>query len=352
MTKRQEFILSFFKSGDQLGIQDIITRVSGQYDAVSKITINRDLKELLHHRYVLAEGKGKATRYRISPTYNLLQAVDVDEYFSKDQDIRASAPMFNFEIFNLLSHHEIFTKAEDKHLMALHQEYLKNKKDLSHVIIRKEFERLTIDLSWKSAQIEGNTYTLLETESLLKDGIWATGKNKQEAYMLLNHKYTLEFIMHNLEQFQTINPTIVTHLHQLLVKDLDISTSLRSTLVGITGTNYKPLDNQFQIREALEDMCRVINKHEDIFTKAALAMLLVGYIQPFEDGNKRTSRLLGDAILLSFNSCPLSFRSVGEVEYKKAMLLFYETNNLSAFKNIFIDQFEFAVKNYFRVNVE
>ncbi|MBU4057052.1 Fic family protein, partial [Patescibacteria group bacterium] len=83
--------------------------------------------------------------------------------------------------------------------------------------------------------------------------------------------------------------------------------------------------------------------------KAVIAMILIAYIQPFEDGNKRTSRLTGNAILMAHDICPLSYRNMDEVEYKKAVILFYEQNNIGYFKKLFIEQFEFAVKNYFRI---
>ena len=76
-------------------------------------------------------------------------------------------------------------------------------------------------------------------------------------------------------------------------------------------------------------------------------MLLISYIQPFEDGNKRTSRLVSNALLLAYGHCPLTFRSVDVNDYRAALLLFYEQNNLSAFKCIFVEQAEFAVHEYF-----
>ena len=94
-------------------------------------------------------------------------------------------------------------------------------------------------------------------------------------------------------------------------------------------------------------MCHLVNKSKNVFEKAVLAMLLIAYIQPFVDGNKRTSRMIGNAILLANNACPLSYRNINEIEYKKAVLLFYEQNNLSYFKKLFIEQYEFVVENYF-----
>jgi Fic family protein len=91
----------------------------------------------------------------------------------------------------------------------------------------------------------------------------------------------------------------------------------------------------------------VINNKESVFEKALLALVLISYIQSFMGGNKRTARIVSNAILMKEKHCPLSFRTVDSIDYKKAMLLFYEQNNISNFKGIFINQFEFAVNTYF-----
>jgi len=83
-------------------------------------------------------------------------------------------------------------------------------------------------------------------------------------------------------------------------------------------------------------------------SKALLSLLLIAYIQPFEDGNKRTSRLLANACLLSHHACPMSFRSIDETEYKKAIILFYERNNASLMKKLLLEQWKFSVSNYFK----
>ena len=133
----------------------------------------------------------------------------------------------------------------------------------------------------------------------------------------------------------------------MLVKGLETEKGLRSRRVGITGTNYRPLDNAFQIREAMEETCNLINGRQNVFEKALLALLLISYIQPFTDGNKRTSRLVSNGILLAHGYCPLSFRTVDSMDYKKAMLVFYEQNNIVPFKEIFVSQYQFAVGEYF-----
>ena len=94
-------------------------------------------------------------------------------------------------------------------------------------------------------------------------------------------------------------------------------------------------------------MCLAINTTANVFTKALPALVLISYIQPFANGNKRTARIISNALLIQQLHCPISFRTADPIDYKKAMLLFYEQNNISAIKAIFISQFEFAESNYF-----
>jgi len=165
--------------------------------------------------------------------------------------------------------------------------------------------------------------------------------------MLLNHKDALDFIIDNPDYLYPLSVSKIEDIHGILTKELPVERNLRKRRVGISGTNYRPLDNEFQISEALENSCDVINAKKSVFEKALLALVLISYIQPFMDGNKRTARIVSNAILINERHCPLSFRTVDSIDYKKAMLLFYEQNNISSFKEIFMDQFEFAVNTYF-----
>lgn len=219
---RQIEILNFIQNHANCSSSEIH---KGFETSISYATVKRILSQLLTDKFIISEEKGKGTRYFISTSYQLLYSIDLDSYYEKEIDERQIREEFNLEIFDLLGKTEILSETELKKLTDLQQKYTENIAQLSAFEYRKELERLAIDLSWKSSQIEGNTYSLLETERLLKDKETAAGKTKEEAIMLLNHK---------------------------------------------------------------------------------------------------------DAI-----------------DYKKAMLLFYEQNNISRFKEIFINQFEFAVKTYF-----
>lgn len=165
--------------------------------------------------------------------------------------------------------------------------------------------------------------------------------------MLLNHKEAIDFIVDDPDYIEPVEVRRIEDIHSILIKDLGVERNIRNRRVGISGTNYKPLDNEFQIRESLQHMCNLVNIKQNIFEKALLLLVLISYIQAFNDGNKRTARIVSNACLINNNYCPLSFRTIDSIEYKKAMLLFYEQNNISVFKKIFIDQFEFAVNTYF-----
>ena len=314
----------------------------------SDATLKRVIAAGIKAGDIVAEGKARATRYRLSPQAQLLMPLNLDTYFALEVDERQVHSSYNFELINgLLAETRLFSDKELAHLDALQDEFRQHVNELTDNEYRKEMERLGIDLSWKSSQIEGNTYTLLETERLLRESKTAEGKTKEEAVMLLNHKDALSFILDNPDYLQELTVSHIEDIHQLLTKDLSIDKGLRRHRVGITGTNYHPLDNEFQIREAMRDACKLINSKYNIFEKALLTLLLLSYIQPFSDGNKRTARITSNAILIANDYCPLSFRSVDSIDYKKAMLIFYEQNSLYAFKQIFMEQFEFAVKEYF-----
>lgn len=314
----------------------------------SDATLKRVIAAGIKAGDIVAEGKARATRYRLSPQAQLLMPLNLDTYFALEVDERQVQSSYNFELINgLLTEIRLFSDKEQTHLDMLQDEFRQHVNELTDNEYRKEMERLGIDLSWKSSQIEGNTYTLLETERLLRESKTAEGKTKEEAVMLLNHKDALSFILDNPDYLQELTVSHIEDIHQLLTKDLSIDKGLRRHRVGITGTNYHPLDNEFQIREAMRDACKLINSKYNIFEKALLTLLLLSYIQPFSDGNKRTARITSNALLIANDYCPLSFRSIDSIDYKKAMLIFYEQNNLYAFKQIFIEQFEFAVKEYF-----
>ena len=322
--------------------------MAGLTKAPSDSTMKRLLSAAVKEGNIETAGRGPATKYKLTPQAHVTMPLDLATYFDKDIDEREVQESFNFDLIrDVLPKVEIFTKEELEVLNAAQMKFKKNTEGMTELEYRKEMERLGVDLSWKSSQIEGNTYSLLETERLLKDKQTASGKTKEEAIMLLNHKDALDFVLDVPDYLKELSVHRIEDIHSILTKELEVDRNIRHRRVGITGTNYRPLDNEFQIREALEDTCTLVNGKDNVFEKALLTLVLLSYIQAFVDGNKRTARITSNAVLIANGYCPISFRTVDSIDYKKAMLMFYEQNNIAAFKKIFIEQFLFAVKTYF-----
>lgn len=345
-TKRQDSILTCLNQKGISSREELTCYLREMGQSCSKVTLLRDLDALTTAGLVEKSGTGKATRYALSPYSCLILPIDVHTYFAKEADQRKlRSEYFNFNIFQELRH--LLTEKEIAELTALNTVFQQKKARLTPGLLQKELERLTVELAWKSSKIEGNTYTLLDTERLLKEHISAAGKTAEETQMILNHKKALDYILGDPEYYKKITVPKIIELHRLLTEKLNVASGVRSGMVGIVGTNYRPLDNQFQIREALEQLATLLNRNSTTIEKALLAVLMISYIQPFEDGNKRTSRILGNAILLADDFCPLSYRSVDEIEYKKAVIIFYEQNNIYSFKKLFLEQFKMAIERYF-----
>ncbi len=342
--KLDKIILDYIISNPNVSSSDIYSNINTNK---TLLTIKRRLSKLIDKKLIKKIGQAKATKYSISDDYSIIRNIDVNKYFSIEIEDRNIIKSFNFELLNRISDIQVFSSDELEILKNAQKRYITNISTISSILYKKDLERLGIDLSWKSSQIEGNTYSLLETEQLLKDKIEAKGKKKEDAIMLLNHKVALDYILNSTNYYLLLSTKKIIEIHSLLISELGVNSNIRNRIVGITGTNYRPLDNEYQIKEALEQICNIINSKSNVFEKSFLLLILLSYLQAFEDGNKRTARIMTNAVLISQNHCPLSYRTIDPIDYKKAMLIFYEQNNISAIKKIFIEQYVFAVDNYF-----
>lgn len=313
---------------------------------LSRITFIRDLNHLIANKFVKRTGKGKNTRYDLAEKNSFLSFVDIENYFKTDLEERKIPPGFNPKVIGMFKN--LYDQAEISLWEKAHKKFEEAKLKLDPSIYKRELERFVIELSWKSSQIEGNTYSLLETETLIKQNIQAKGHSEEEAQMILNHKTAFDVILEKKNSFKVLNFTDIIQLHQVLTKNL-VTSGIRSQKVRISGTKYEPLSDKHEIETNLRSIIKLINSCKYPPEKALVAAIMIAYLQPFADGNKRTSRMLSNAILLAFDYFPLSYRGVDVNEYRSAMIIFYETNNLYNFKRIFVKQLQFAVENYFIV---
>ncbi len=344
LTSRQQKILILTEFNRSYSLTELRGLIA---DRVSIATLRRDLSVLVAAGFFLQLGERKATRYQLNAARQLLAPISAHRYCEIDIDSRAGNRDFNASLLESLPQ-SLFTQAEVDSLESATRQFRNRGEGASPTIIKKELERFVIELSWKSSKIEGNTYSLLDTELLLKEGIAATGRSPQETSMVLNHKRAFDFALTNRAEFRSPNQKVIRELHSLLVDNLGVSTGLRSRLIGITGSVYRPIQIPSQIQEALDNLLKSINDLVDPYSKALLLLAGIGYLQPFEDGNKRTSRLTTNATLMAFDCAPLSYRSVTEINYREAMLTFYERNTIVPLKEIFIQQYQFACENYLK----
>jgi hypothetical protein len=208
---------------------------------------------------------------------------------------------------------------------------------------RDILNRLLIDLSWASSRLEGNTYTRLDTQQLIETGRQAEGKDQIETQMILNHKRAIEFLI---EQAQDIGFTRFTllNLHSLLSENLladpDAGGRLRSRIVDIQGTVFRPLAMPQKIEELFEQFLNKAAAIHDPFEQAFFAMVHIPYLQPFEDVNKRVSRLAANIPLIKSNLCPLSFIDVPEQAYVEGLLAIYERTHVGLLRDVFLWAYE------------
>ncbi|MSN24921.1 MAG: Fic family protein [Geobacter sp.] len=220
---------------------------------------------------------------------------------------------------------------------------------------RQVMGRLLIDLSWASSYLEGNTYSLLETERLISFGQAAEGKDALETQMILNHKQAIEFLVESADDIG-FNRYSILNLHAILSDNLlpnpEACGRLRQIAVGIGGSVYSPLstpqllDEYFQI--AL-DTAAAIN---DPFEQSFFALVHLSYLQPFEDVNKRVARLAANIPLVKHNLCPLSFIDVPKKSYVEGILGVYEQNRIELLRDIFVWGYERSVKRYLSTREE
>lgn len=188
-------------------------------------------------------------------------------------------------------------------------------------------ERLLVELSYASSSLEGNTYDLLQTEALIKYGQVAKGKTALEAKMILNHRDAIRYLLDNIASLQ-LDWIALRDLHALLsdglLDDPADSGRIRRRAVAITQSSYRPLDNEYQLREAVDKLLAAANDEPDPFNRSLMLMTGVAYVQAFADCNKRTGRVIANLPLLQASLPPLSFMTVDKEAYARGLLAYYE----------------------------
>jgi Fic family protein len=218
---------------------------------------------------------------------------------------------------------------------------------------RHMLDRLLVDLSWASSRLEGNTYSLLDTKELIEHGQAAEGKDAAETQMILNHKAAIEFVVESAGEL-AFNKQMILNLHALLsdnlLPDPGASGRLRRIGVGINDSVYHPLEVPQLIEECFQQIVDTAAAIREPFEQAFFAMVHLPYLQPFEDVNKRVSRLGANIPLVRHNLCPLSFVDVSERAYIAGLLGIYELNRVELLRDVFVWAYERSCQRYVAIS--
>ena len=335
-------------------------------------TLQRRLAMLVKSERLILEGRGRGSRYRVPPSAAMPVApgtvllgglaaevhLEVGIPLSPEGDSVKRAVRAPIQHRRPVGYERAFLdRYQANETFYLSPEVRRRLRELGTVddevqpagtYARKIHHRLLIDLSWNSSRLEGNTYSLLETERLLEHGDADDSKSARETQMILNHKAAIDLLVEQAEYVGFDRHTVLS-LHALLADNLldpRACGRLRSAAVGIGGTPYHPLEIPPLIDECFRKILETATAIEDPFEQAFFAMVQLPYLQPFEDINKRVSRLAANLPLIRDNLCPLSFIDVPDRDYIDGILGVYELNRTELLRDVFCWAYERSCARY------
>jgi fido (protein-threonine AMPylation protein) len=353
---------------DGLGIEAIAQALD---DSLKRRTLQRRLATLVAQGRVLMQGEARAARYvrtaqgvaAIQAPMAVVEAVGgpyvptspegeaIKAYVRQPRTMR---PPVGYKLAFLEQYYPNHTAYLPQSLRD--QLHAMGSASIGHTpagtFARDIFNRLLIDLSWASSQLEGNTYSRLDTERLIEFGQAAEGKDALETQMILNHKQAIEYLVLDPAHAELI-PECIIALHAFLSDGLMADPTavgrLRLRAVEIGGSVYLPVALPQRLEELFGIVMQMAARIDDPFEQAFFMMVHLPYLQPFEDVNKRTSRLAANIPLIRHNLCPLSFIDVPQAAYVDAMIGVYELNRIELLRDVFVWAYERSCQQYVAV---
>ena len=308
----------------------------------SSPTVWRALKRLVGENKLEVSGKGRATGY------SLAGAAVVRAHLANPYNRRKPANYNKDFIDRYVPGRSFYLSTADK--QRLRDADTPNMPPLpAGTYAQRVLERLLVDLSWASSRMEGNTYSILETERLIRFGEEASGKDRKEAVMILNHKEAIQYVVDNLDAI-TISRPDLTNIHALLADGLLADPAmvgrLRRMPVGITHSSYRPLGDQFEIEEEFTILIEKAAAITDPFEQSFFLLVHIPYLQAFDDINKRTSRVASNIPLLKADLAPMSFLTMDDGDYIDGLIGIYELNNVALLRDDYMDAYVASAENY------
>lgn len=328
---------------------------------IDRRTLQRRIKGLVQSGKVVISGKSRAIKYSIvetSQARDVVQEKDLIPLSKEGKEIQHAVSLPQQQR-HPVGYNRVFLETYQPNTTSYLTDEEKNKlaklgitariNEPAGTYAKEILQRLLIDLSWNSSRLEGNTYSLLDTQRLISEGVSADNKSATEAQMILNHKDAIEFIVHNTEEIG-FNRYTILNLHALLSNNLlpnpGASGRLRTFGVGIAKSVYTPLGMPQLIEEMFERILEKAAQIENPFEQAFFIMVQLPYLQPFDDVNKRVSRLAANIPLNRRNFAPLSFTDVPNELYVQGLLGVYELNRIELLKDVFLWAYDRSAKQY------
>ena len=214
--------------------------------------------------------------------------------------------------------------------------------------IQKIYQRLLIDFTFNSSRLEGNTYTLLDTERLLLQGAAAPGKPNAERIMILNHKEAIHYLARDVDTLQPDETTIRT-LHYLLADSLvapGAAGQIREDSIRVSGTTYAPIDGRDRLERLLLLLLDKARAIQDPFEQSLFLLVHISYLQAFVDVNKRTARLASIVPLIRGDYVPQSFVELDPDSYLKATIAVHEPNEVGPLADLYAWSYRRSCQRY------
>jgi Fic/DOC family len=330
-------------------------------ERVSQRTLQARLRYLVDHGRAMTEGQGRGVKYHLAGSAATVIAPADAEFLPLSEaakEIRqlVSQPLakrkivgYNRDFLDSYRPNETtyLSHAERSRLHEIGAVPIGSQPAGTYA--RKIIDRLLIDLSWNSSRLEGNTYTLLDTKRLIDFGKEAEGKDRLEAQMILNHKDAIEFLVNAAEEI-SFNKYTLLNLHGLLANNLlsnpQAEGRLRFIEVGIHGSSFQPLATPQLIEECFEQILNTAQAIKDPFEQSFFVMVQLPYLQPFDDVNKRVSRLAANIPLIKANLVPLTFLDVPKDLYTQAILGVYELNRIELLRDVYLWAYHRSAERY------
>lgn len=327
---------------EPIGLPELLKKLGKDY---AERSVRRWLVEMVQEGLVEIHGQKRGTKYKVAQLANRastsscfgLESAKVIEKVRRPLYTRNPVPYAD-EWFSAYQPNITFYIPSNLRRKLLQAGKRCKREDPAGTYAHQIFNRLLIDLSYNSSRLEGNTYSLLDTERLVLEGTSAEGKLDEEKVMILNHKEAIRYLVDNAPKLEMTKDTICT-LHFLLSDGLleaRYSGKVRDHGVRIGGSSYLPFEDQKILQNQLDRIAEKAALIDDAYEQSLFLLIHITYLQAFADVNKRTARLSANIPLIKNNLVPLSFNDVERDDYTSAIIAIYELQDVRPLLDLYI----------------